>query len=364
MRPETTTAPRLLTEQPARHPLPTVKASSLAYLIFERPDLKKAVRYLEDFGLHASQCDGDILYLRGTGTAPYCYRVHRAEKQRFVGFGLTLNSLEDLHKLARLPGASGIEPAQEPGAGQRVRLTDPSGFCVEAVYGQTPADEWPHRPALVVNQPDKTPRINNTQRPPAAPPEVIRLGHVVLEVADYQATCAWYTGHFGLIPSDVQVFADGSPAVAFLRLNLGDMPADHHTLALAQGIMPAYSHSAYEVVDADAVGMGQRVLRERGWVHAWGIGRHILGSQIFDYWQDPWGDKHEHYCDGDLFTADQPVGVHSISAQAMAQWGQRMPKSFTRPRMSLTVIRAVFHHLRHSPDLSLRKLITLARLFG
>ena len=51
-----------------------------------------------------------------------------------------------------------------------------------------------------------------------------------------------------------------------------------------------------------------------------GIGRHILGSQIFDYWQDPWGDKHEHYCDGDLFTADEPTGVHAVSREAMAQW--------------------------------------------
>ena len=53
--------------------------------------------------------------------------------------------------------------------------------------------------------------------------------------------------------------------------------------------MTEYGHSSFEVVDADAVGMGQRVLLKRGWRHAWGIGRHILGSQIFDYWEDPWG---------------------------------------------------------------------------
>ena len=157
---------------------------------------------------------------------------------------------------------------------------------------------------------------------------MIRLGHVVLEVADYQATCAWYTQHFGFIPSDVQVLPDGSPAVAFMRLDLGDTPADHHTLALAQGFMPPYSHSAYELVDADAVGMGQRVLREKGWTHAWGIGRHILGSQIFDYWQDPWGDKHEHYCDGDLFTADQPMGVHAGEPRGDVRSGaEPMPRS-------------------------------------
>ena len=55
--------------------------------------------------------------------------------------------------------------------------------------------------------------------------------------------------------------------------------------------MNNYNHSAYEVVDVDALGMGQRVLREQGYKHAWGIGRHILGSQLFDYWNDPCGQQ-------------------------------------------------------------------------
>ena len=128
--------------------------------------------------------------------------------------------------------------------------------------------------------------------------------------------------------------------------------------------MPAYSHSAYEVVDADAVGMGQRVLRERGWKHAWGIGRHILGSQIFDYWQDPWGAKHEHYCDGDLFTAEVPMGVHPVSREAMSQWGQAMPSTFTKPELTPANVAALIRNLRRSPDLIAAKLLTLARLFG
>ena len=251
-----------------------------------------------------------------------------------------------------------------PAAAICVRLTDPSGFRVDAIWGQAPASTLSHRPPLPFNSVDAAVRINGTQRPPERAPEVIRLGHVVLELADYQETCAWYTQHFGFIPSDVQVLPDGSPVVAFMRLDLGDKPADHHTLALAQGFLPTYSHSAYEVVDADAVGMGQRVLREKGWTHAWGIGRHILGSQIFDYWQDPWGDKHEHYCDGDLFTADAPTGVHGVSREAMAQWGPTMPRSFTKPRFTPASIVALFRNLRRSPDLTLSKLRTLAKLFA
>ncbi|HBP4632898.1 TPA: glyoxalase [Pseudomonas aeruginosa] len=359
-----TLQPTLATRQPARHPRPTVKAQALAHLIFERPDLDIAERFLTDFGLRVARRSPDELHLRGTGPAPYCYRVHRCTQSRFLGFGLTLSSRADLERLSRLPDASAIEAVSAPGGGEQVRLIDPSGFVVEAIYGQSLAEALPHRPALSLNQVDTTPRINDTQRAPISPPEVIKLGHVVLEVADFQATCAWYTQHFGFIPSDVQVLPDGSPAVAFMRLDLGTTPADHHTLAIAQGFMATYSHSAYEVVDVDAVGIGQRILRERGWTHAWGIGRHILGSQIFDYWQDPWGCKHEHYCDGDLFTADQPTGVHAVSPQAMSQWGQRMPKSFTKPAFTLTNIQALLRNLRRSPDLTWRKLVMMARLFG
>ncbi|WP_137820573.1 VOC family protein [Pseudomonas sp. 2FG] len=356
--------PRLATQQPARHPAPTVKAKRLAHLIFERPNLDEAARFLTDFGLTVSHRDADTLYLRAAEPSPYCYRIHRAAQARFLGFGLEVRSLDDLNRLSGIHGASSIEEVVHPGGGKQVRLIDPSGFIVEAVYGQSPSASLPHRPALQFNFAQEQLRINDTQRPPVAPPEVLRLGHVVLEVADYQATCAWYTQHLGFIPSDVQVLPDGTPIVTFMRLDLGEIPADHHTLAIAQGFMATYSHSAYELVDADAVGMGQRVLRERGWKHAWGIGRHILGSQIFDYWQDPWGDKHEHYCDGDLFTSSQPTGVHLVSPEAMAQWGQRMPKSFTQPKLSLASLRALIRNLRRSPDLSLRKLITLMRLFG
>jgi len=355
---------KLITAQPARHPSPTAKASELAYLMFDRPDLGLAEQFLTDFGLRAVSRDRELLFLRGTGAAPFCYVVRKADKARFLGLGLRVDSSADLEALARVPGASAVEPINWPGGGHRVQLLDPSGFRVNAISGQASVEGLPHRAALPFNSADAVVRINGTQRLPPAPPEVIRLGHVVLELADYQATCAWYTRHFGFIPSDVQVLPDGSPAVAFMRLDLGSTPADHHTLALAQGFAPMYSHSAYEVVDADAVGMGQRVLSRKGWKHAWGIGRHILGSQIFDYWQDPWGDKHEHYCDGDVFTADQPAGIHAVSREAMSQWGEIMPRSFTKPKFTPSLVAALIKNLRRSPDLSLAKLRMLAKLFA
>jgi catechol 2,3-dioxygenase-like lactoylglutathione lyase family enzyme len=354
----------LKTAQPSRHPNPTARASALAYLVFERPDLESAEDFLTDFGLMLAGRTHDVLYMRGTAPSPYCYRVHRARQVRFVGAGFLVRTREELERLSRIDGAGPIERSEHPGGGDRVRLRDPSGFTVEVLHGQTPAEEIPTRDPLALNLGSKRGRINHGPRPPVEPPDVVRLGHLVIEVADYQGTCGWFTQHLGLIPSDVQVLPDGSPALTFLRLDLGDTPADHHTLAIAQGFMPLYNHSAYEVVDADAVGMGQRVLREKGWTHAWGIGRHILGSQIFDYWQDPWGDKHEHYCDGDLVTADQPMGVHAVSREAMSQWGEPLPRSFTKPHFSPAALVAAVRNLRRVPDLTLDKVLTLARIFG
>lgn len=354
----------LTTEQPARHPAPTTKALALAYLMFERPDLEQAEQFLNDFGLRTVARDDKFLFLRGTFGSPFCYVVRKSPHARFVGFGLRMRGLSDLMALTKVSGASPIEKSDWPGGGHRVTLVDPSGFRVDAICEQAPVGTLPHRPALHFNSQDDVVRVNSTQRPPASAPEILRLGHVVLELADFQATCAWYTRHFGFIPSDVQVLPDGSPAVAFMRLDLGDTPADHHTLALAQGFAALYSHSAYEVIDADAIGMGQRVLQEKGYTHAWGIGRHLLGSQVFDYWQDPTGAKHEHYCDGDMFTTDKPVGIHPVSRDAMSQWGPVMPRSFTKPKLTLSAVTALLRNLRRSPDLTVAKLRMLAKIFA
>jgi len=352
------------TPRPRRHPSPTARALDLAYLTFQRPDLRLAERFLLDFGLRTVEKSANALYMRHTGSSPFCCQIVHGAEAKFVGLAFTVATRDELDALTLVSGASDVEPLPGPGGGVRVRLTDPSGFAVEAVCGRSEVESLPRREPLRLNSPDSAARVNAPQRPPLAPPAVTKLGHVALEVSRFRDTCAWYTQHFGLIPSDVQVLPDGSPAVAFLRLDLGETPADHHTLAIVQGYKAVFGHCAYEVVDADAVAMGQRFLRDYGWRHAWGMGRHILGSQVFDYWNDPWREKHEHYSDGDLFTSDAPMGVHDVSREAMAQWGPPMPRSFTRPELSGANVRALLRSLRDSPDLTATKLLQLLIAFG
>jgi len=63
--------------------------------------------------------------------------------------------------------------------------------------------------------------------------------------------------------------------------------------------------------------------------HQWGIGRHVLGSQIFDYWVDPWGHVVEHWTDGDVFNDETPANRVGLDELLATQWG---PTSGGPPR--------------------------------
>ena len=176
----------------------------------------------------------------------------------------------------------------------------------------------------------------------------------MLQTADFGAMADWYLRVLGLIPTDVQYLADGSPNLAFCRLNLGDTPADHHTLVIVGGIEEKYEHSAYEVIDLDALGQGQQVLRAQGHRHMWGIGRHLLGSQLFDYWRDPDGFELEHYTDGDLFTADFETAYSPLEFGGIWAWGDDAPASM-KPQKNLRTLLHIARQL-HKKRLTTQRL--------
>jgi catechol 2,3-dioxygenase-like lactoylglutathione lyase family enzyme len=313
---------------------PLVRAQDTAYILFEVPDLERQQAFMEDFGLRLADRTDDALYLRGHGPAPYCYVASKGATPRFLGAGFCVGSEAELQALA---GATGqpVEAVDGPGGGQRVRLHDPDGFIVDLVWGRADAEPLPtRRDPLPANTPDRKVRVNRGQRPALEPAAVERFGHYVLMVTDFQASLSWYRRHLGIIPTDVLCLDDGTPSLTFTRLDRGERPADHHTVVLMQGTEAKYMHSAYETLDMDAIGQGQQFLKMRGWNHFWGIGRHILGSQVFDYWLDPCGFEVEHYADGDVFDSTHPTGYHLLDRGGLWAWGDDVP-SAVKPRMNL-----------------------------
>ena len=115
---------------------------------------------------------------------------------------------------------------------------------------------------------------------------------------------------------------------------LGDEPADHHSMLfgsdMASSGVPGLNHLSWEVCDVDDIHAGADHLAARKRAHEWGIGRHLLGSQIFDYWRDPWGHIHEHWTDGDQFDSSVPVGDYPFDQGAASQWGPNPPSTFGR----------------------------------
>ena len=72
---------------------------------------------------------------------------------------------------------------------------------------------------------------------------------------------------------------------------------------------------------------GHEHLEKKGYQHMWGIGRHLIGSQLFDYWADPWGRVHEHWADTDVLNAHTPPNAWSAAPAPAVHGASRSRRS-------------------------------------
>jgi len=354
---------KLRGEHAGRSLNPVIKVADLAWLTFEKPDLRRAEEFARDFGFAVAARDEGTLYLRGTLPGTHCLVIRRAAASRFVGPTFRATDAVDLRKLAIATGTE-VRDLKSPGGGQVVDLTDPSGFPVRVVHGMEELPALPEQRPLTLNFGTKPTRFNEVQRPAREPARVQRLGHVVLETTVFQRALDWYVDTLGLIVSDF-LFVDGQrdrgPTMAFMRCDRGNEPADHHTLAMHLGLNTGYVHSAYQVADLDALAAGGEFLAERGYRRTWGIGRHILGSQLFDYWQDPDRFMVEHFADGDLFDCSVEPGWEKMSSSGLAQWGPPVTKKFLGTSPSPKLLRSLFDALRGDNEIDPSRLVGMMK---
>ncbi|MEU7826247.1 VOC family protein [Catellatospora sp. NPDC049133] len=339
----------------------------LAWLEFHKPDLERAELFAHAFGFTTSLRTQQELHLRGTDPGAPCVLIRRGARSRFIGPAFQAADPRDVLRLADATGAT-VAALPESLGGVSVDLADPNGIRVQVV---TDTHELPALPAqrpLPMNVGHDPVRLNATQRPPREPARVQRLGHVVLQSTKYVQTLDWYLEHLGLIVSDFLYYhgqRQRGPVMSFIRCDRGAMPTDHHTLALALGPADRYVHSAYQVADLDALAAGGEYLRERGYRRSWGIGRHIQGSQLFDYWRDPDGFLVEHFSDGDLFDCTLEPGWAPMTASGLAQWGPPATSDFlgiTPGWQALRELRAVAAALAEDNEFDLQRLRGLLKV--
>ena len=310
--------------------MPMIKVVDMAWGRLRSPDLDVQEEFLTRFGLVRAARTKDVLYMRGTDPT---HHIHVTEKgdSKFVGFAYYAANEEDLARLAKAPGASGIESIDEPGGGKRVRLTEPNGYQIEVVHGLAPVAPIAIKPRQKLNTGESPlSRAGELMRLPRGPAHVKRIGHGVLMTPRFRETVTWFREMLGFICSD-DVYAGEKENLigSFNRCDRGDAYVDHHVLFCLNHQKTGLNHISFEVQDIDDVCMGHDYLRKTGaYEHMWGIGRHVLGSQIFDYWSDPWGRVHEHWTDTDLFNNETAPNLISAEEGLHSQWGEPAPKHF------------------------------------
>jgi catechol 2,3-dioxygenase-like lactoylglutathione lyase family enzyme len=348
-------------EHPGRSADPIIKVHDIAWLEFEKPDLTRAEAFSSAFGFDTALRAADSLWLRGTDSGSPCVLIRRGPRSKFVGAAYTAQDQSDVHRLAEATGTT-IRALPESLGGVAIDLVDPSGVTVRVVHGTHKLEVLPAQTQHELNFGHEVQRVNTTQRPPREPTRVQRLGHVVMQTTKYREALNWYLDHLGMIVSDFLYYPgrrDRGPVMSFIRCDRGQTPADHHTLAMALGPSNRYVHSAYQVSDIDAMGAGARYLAELGYHRSWGIGRHIQGSQLFDYWRDPDDVMVEHFSDGDVFDSTLEPGWAPFTASGLSQWGPPITKDFlgiAPGRESLRELRSIVSALRDDNEFDLAAL--------
>jgi catechol 2,3-dioxygenase-like lactoylglutathione lyase family enzyme len=307
-----------------------VKVHDIAYVRLAAPDLDAQEQFLTDFGTVRSARTANALYMRGTDAH---HHLHITEQgpARFIGLGYTLDSEDDLHAAGRLPGASGIENIDEPGGGRRVWLREPNGYRIELVYGIATPPALPVPPSSMNIGTDRSARVGIEKRLARGPSHVKRLGHCVFVSPNPRATFDWFHQNLGFLESDI--FYAGSrdkPVAIFGRVDRGAEFVDHHVILCPGGERAGLNHLGFEVHDLDDLQLGHDHLKRcERYQHVWGIGRHLSGAHVFDYWMDPSQRIHEHWTDGDILDVSHQPNWLPIE-ELRSQWGDPAPLTFIK----------------------------------
>ncbi|MET0547094.1 MAG: VOC family protein [Caulobacterales bacterium] len=122
---------------------------------------------------------------------------------------------------------------------------------------------------------------------------IARLGHVVLNVADFESEFDFWVNKLGFEVSD---YVPGR--IAFLRCFPNPL---HHSAALVAGPANGLNHVNFMVTDIDDVGRAIYRMRNIGAPIVFGPGRHAPSGSIFLYFLDPDGMTMEYSFGMELF---------------------------------------------------------------
>ncbi|SMF49169.1 VOC family protein [Pseudogulbenkiania subflava] len=285
------------------------------------PDIDEAKRFINAFGLSVEQ-RGNVLLVRVFGDDHVWLKVIQAERKALAYLSLGCYE-DDFEQIRHQILAAGGRPAESSpyGSQQGFWFHDPDGNLIQLWVApkMMPGDK--------AQLGDKSVPVGIQGaffRSTAPKIQPSRLAHMLFFTGDMPRTLQFYEEGLG-----VKVADRSKNLVAFTYARHG---CDHHLIAfVASEQGRGFHHSAWDVPSIECVGLGAEQMRAAGYLHHWGVGRHVLGSNYFDYVQDPFGSWWEYSAHIDYI----PKGVKwnggdRDPADSLYLWGPSVPECFVQ----------------------------------
>lgn len=281
----------------------SVALHRLTHVELNVPDVAASARFFAQFGL-SDLGDGRF----GTRDGGEQLRLYEGPARTIRRLGVGVDDSGDVEQVARR--------LLDRFDGTVVEVSDERVVAVEPVT-KLPAEVMvaprltPDPPAATdVNRPGDVQRLD---RPAAAvltesAVQPSNLTHIVYGTPDFSQTLGFFVDGLGFEISDV---LDG--VIAFTRC--GEV---HHNVALQQSDVAHVHHLAFEVDSFDEVARGgSAMVASDAARHAWGLGRHAIGSNWFWYLREPSGVFVEYAADIDRISANAAYTPKEWSGQEL-----------------------------------------------
>jgi catechol 2,3-dioxygenase-like lactoylglutathione lyase family enzyme len=223
-------------------------------------NLDQASRFYENvWGLAPVEQRNAASYFRATARYHHVLGLHQGAPPGVIRVVFDVADRSSIDALHRKLSAAGPRP------GAPAKLTAPGGG-----YGFACKDPEGRNLAFVSDVADHAEAPADADRPR-------KITHVNLNVADFDASLAFFTGVLGF-----RVIDDNAPLWFLHCAN-----ADHHSVVFARTGLSTLNHIAFEMADGDSVMRGIGRMKDAGYPLEWGPGRHGAGNNVFGYFCGP-----------------------------------------------------------------------------
>jgi 2,3-dihydroxy-p-cumate/2,3-dihydroxybenzoate 3,4-dioxygenase len=240
-----------------------IRYSRLGYAALQVTDLAASVHfYSEIMGLKLARLNAETAWLR-CSSKPYDLVLEAGDAPGLSRVGFELESVAELQ--CAFEHITNVGLAPEWVDEDSFRFSNPdTGLMLDYYADQAPSPE-PFEPSVT---------------------NIVRLGHVVINVANYANAHRFWVEQLGFEISD---HVPGK--IAFLRCWPNPL---HHSFALLTGSNDSLNHFNFMVTDIDDIGRAMNRMKSNNVPIVFGPGRHLPSGSIFLYMLDPDGMSTEY----------------------------------------------------------------------